>query len=333
MPCKKLFASLLFLGLLSSCALKSPSTGLTKYQQAVSYYEAKKYYKASPLFKEALPLLRGKKEESSIHFYQAYCLFHKRNYVESSDHFKYFRETFVRDPRQEEALYMQAHALYKTSPYVELDQALTQEAVSVLQSYLDHYPAGTYENQASAQLAELTHKLASKAFSIAKLYHQLGRYRAAVITFGRFQQEFPTSSYSEEAAYLKVDAQYRYFQEVQQAYEKAQSRLSVACHKEKPQPMVSEANKTPEVAKDALGTTQEEKKEPYSFEGHKRSYGESRYAAEQQEIERQDQLRTTIKYCQEFLDHYPDSRYAAAVGKIYAHATTVSKPVKQNPKS
>ena len=263
MLCKKLFAALCFLELFASCALQSASTGLSKYQQAVVGYEAKDYYEASRLFEEALPQLRGKSEEASAHFYHAYCSFHQKKYVQSSDRFKYFLETFLRDPRTEEALYMQGHTLYLESPYVQLDQAFTKEATHVLHSYLHRYPEGTHADKARAQLEELDNKLALKDFNIAKLYHQLAHYQAAVWTLGAFQEAFPNSPYNEEAAYLKAEAQYHCFTAAQ-------------------------------------------------------------------ENEKKEQLSTAIKYCQEFLDNYPDSPYARAVGAIYASLAAANEPKTPN---
>ncbi|MEM9416790.1 MAG: outer membrane protein assembly factor BamD [Bacteroidota bacterium] len=247
---KKLFSSLCFLGLLTSCAVQSPSTGLTKYQQAVARYEAKSYYKAAQLLEEALPQLRGKKEEASARFYQAYCSFHQKEYVKSSDRFKYFYETFLQDPRLEEALYMQAHTLYLQSPDVKLDQAFTQKATYIFRTYLQHYPKGAYAEKAKAQLEVLKNKLALKDFSSAQLYYRLAHYQAAVVALENFQQDFPHSSHNEKAAYLKAEAQYHCFRAAQE--NKAKEQLSKA-----------------------------------------------------------------IKYCQEFLDNYPNSPYARTVGEIY----------------
>ena len=203
--------------LLSACVLHQPATGITKYQQALSYYEAKSYAKATQLLEEVLPTLRGKKEEATAYFYQAYCSFHQKKYVQAAERFSYFYEVFFRDPRKEEALYMQGHALYLDSPYVNLSQKSTQKAVHVLRAYLGKYPHGVYMDKASAQLSVLMGKLALKAFNSAKLYHQLAHYRAAVVTLENFQKDFPDSSYHEEAAYLKVDAQYCYCKEVEKA--------------------------------------------------------------------------------------------------------------------
>ncbi len=255
---KNFCASLLVLGLLSSCALHSTSTGLTKYQQAITRYEAKDYSEAFRLFEETLPLLRGKEEEASAVFYQAYCSFHRKNYIQSSDRFKYFRETFLGDLRVEEAIYMQGHALYLNSPDVKLDQALTQEAAYVFRSYLSDYPRGTYVDKASVQLEVLNNKLALKDFNNAKFYYQLAHYRAAVVALRNFQKDFPTSSYNEEAAYLKADAQYRYFKKTQGIDQKEQSNIA-------------------------------------------------------------------IKYCQEFLDCYPDSQYTLAVEAMYESLPSVNK--------
>ena len=318
MLCQKLLTSLFVLGLLASCALQSASTGLSQYQQAVACYEAKDYYEAARLFEEALPQLRGKSEEASAHFYHAYCSFHQKKYVQSSDRFKYLLETFLRDPRVEEALYMQGHTLYLESPYGQLDQAFTQEATHVLRSYLHRYPEGTYADKARAQLEELNNKLARKAFNSAKLYYQLAHYRATVVTLANFQKDFPSAPYNEEAAYLKAEAQYKYFQEVQQAYDKARAHLKVVYYREDPPCM----DKPP-----LLEQGEHEKEGPYIFHGHKPCPGNVRYEEEQQELERKDQLRTTLKYCQEFLDNYPDSPYARAVGAIYASLAATNEPV------
>jgi outer membrane protein assembly factor BamD len=255
---RNLCTSLLVLGLLSSCALQSTSTGLTKYRQAVACYEARDYYEALRLFEETLPLLRGKKEEVSACFYQAYCSFYQKKYIQSSDRFKYFRETFLGDLRVEEAMYMQGHALHLSSPDVKLDQALTQEAAHLLRGYLSYYPGGAYVDEASVQIGVLDNKLALKDFNNAKFYYQLSHYRAAVVTLGNFQKDFPASSYNEEASYLKADAQYRYLKKIEGTDQKEQSNIA-------------------------------------------------------------------IKYCQEFLDNYPDSQYILAVEEIYGNLSSVNK--------
>lgn len=252
--------------LLASCALRRSTKGLTDYEQGIVHYEAKDYHEAAQLFEKALPALRGKKEEAFVHFCKAYCSFYQKKYVRSADRFKYFHEMFPRDPRAEEALYMQGRALYLESPDVVLDQSITEEAIYALRNYVERYPEGTYSDQVTVYLKELDSKLALKAFNNAKLYHQLDRYAAAVVALDYFQEDFPDTPHSQEAAYLKAEAQHR-------------------C----PEP--------------------------------------------KDEATQRAQWMTTIKYCQEFLDAYPDSKYASAIGKIYeeslARIDKLVQPLKQ----
>lgn len=224
---RKLFFALSFLGLLTSCVAQSASnTGLTKYQQAMVQYEAQQYYAAAQLLEEALPQLRGKSDEASAHFYWAYCRFYQKKYVQSTGRFKYFRKNFLRDPRLEEALYMQAHALSYESLEERLDQNFTKEAVYLFHKYLQEYPSGAYANEARTQWEELNDKLALKDFNGAVFYHQMAYYQAAVVALKNFQNDFPLSSHNEKIAYLKADAQYCYSQEVPEA--EKQEALSTA---------------------------------------------------------------------------------------------------------
>jgi outer membrane protein assembly factor BamD len=227
MSLRNIFASLLVSLCLSSCALHSASTGLTDYQAAMLRYEAKAYYEALRLFEAALPFLRGKKEEASVHFCWAYCKFHQGKYIQGADRFKYFSETFLGDSRIEEAVYMRGYALCLESPDVRLDQTVTQEATHALLEYLDRYPEGKYAEQAGSQLEVLNKNLALKYLNSAKLYHQLTHYRAAVITLNNFKRDCPGSVYDEEAAYVKADAQYRLFKK-KEDNQKEQLRIAIA---------------------------------------------------------------------------------------------------------
>ena len=312
---KHTFAWLFTLSILSSCALHNASPGLTQYQQAMLCYESGDYNEALRFFEEAIPLLRGKQEESSAYFCKAYCDFHQKRYGQSADVFKFFYKTFSRDRRVEEAMYMRGHVLYLASPDVRLDKVLTQEAAYVLCNYLKLYPEGVYVDEARTQLGELDNKLALKAFNSAKLYHQLLHYRAAVVTLENFQKDFPNSSYHEEAAYLKVDAQYRYFKEVEKICKYAK-KYTVTGHR----------GSTPsdyrfDVLQDA------DKKNVGTLEKNKNVLQDGSLELEEvPEVDAKEQLSIAIRYCQDFIDSYPGSHYALAVGKIYKSLLLANKP-------
>jgi outer membrane protein assembly factor BamD len=231
---QKLLGVILIGFISSSCVSRTQSSNnyLVKYQAAEARYAAKDYYKALQLFREALPLLRGKKEIVQAHFHQAYAYFYQKDYQLSARCFKRFYRTYPRVPQAEEALYMQGYALYLTVPDIELDQTNTDEAIKVLSNYLAKYPAGTYRVEALQHLGVLKDKLGHKAFVNAHLYYQLSSYQAAVVALTNFQQNFPYSLYKEKAAYIQVKAQYKLAKESKKEERENNLRFAIiACHK------------------------------------------------------------------------------------------------------
>lgn len=246
------FLKILFLLLaLASCAVRSGSKNyLAKYQEAIACYEAKKYYEAIELFKEVMPLMKGKKEMISAQFYQAYALFYEKAYKASAHSFEEFYQTYPRVAQAEEALYMQGYALYLNIPDIRLDQTETEQAYEVLRSYLMKYPTGTYHEQAKQYSDILEGKLAQKEFNAAELYYKLGYYQSAVVALNNFLANYSDSIYAEKALYLRVYAQYNFA----------------------------------------------EKSDPK---------------------EKLDNLLLVIEYYYDFLDRYPDSKYAKELEKVY----------------
>lgn len=185
-----------------------PKDAHAQYERAVAYYEKQKYRYALELLDKVIPALKGTQEEASAIFYQAYSFFHQKKYLLSASRFKHFRSTFTRDPRAEEAMYMQGRAMFAATLDLKLDQTKTYRALSVLEEYLQEYPEGNYCHQAAENHQILTNKLAQKEFMIAKLYYDLGHYRAADVTLQNLLDQYPRAVFSEQeqAAYLQVMA-------------------------------------------------------------------------------------------------------------------------------
>lgn len=201
---------------------KSPDWRL-KYDAAVAYYEegeqrrldgkrnaGRRYYKASILFEEILPIIRGTKEAELGNFYFAYSYFHQGQYILSSHHFSEFIRTFGRSQYVQEAEYMQAYSLYLQSPEYNLDQTATHEAVNALQTYIEKYPASEQLATVDSLIGDLQVKLETKAYNNAKLYHQIKRYKAALVVFDNFHKDFPDSDYNEEIKFLGIETRYDY---------------------------------------------------------------------------------------------------------------------------
>jgi outer membrane protein assembly factor BamD len=203
---------MLFLG---SCAgefrkIQKSTDWRVKFNAAMDYYEKEEYYKASILFEEVLPIMLGTPEAERAQFHFAYSHYYQGNRLLSAHYFKSFFDTYRRSSLAEEALFMHAFSLYRESPKFNLDQTSTVEAINAMQSFLNIFPYSEYRDQANGIIDEMQAKLEMKAYDKAKQYYRLQNLHAAVVAFDHFQKSFPDSEMVEEAAYLKVDAQYRF---------------------------------------------------------------------------------------------------------------------------
>ena len=184
-----------------------------KYQAALEYYEKEEYYRASQLLDQVVPLLAGSENAEQALFTQAQSHYMQGNYILSDAYFRNFYTTYPRSPLAEQAMYMQAMSLYEQSPSYQEDQTPTLTAIMAFEEFVSRYPNSENVPQANRTIEELYIKLDKKEFNQARLYYQLRYWRSAVVAFNNFQREHASSPYSEEAAFLKLDSQYRFAQE------------------------------------------------------------------------------------------------------------------------
>jgi outer membrane protein assembly factor BamD len=180
-----------------------------KYEGGLNYYAKKDYYRASVLFEQILPIVRGLPEGEKVQFYLAYCQFYQRLYLLASEQFRTFYETYGRSTLAEEARYMYAFALYKSSPNPNLDQTSSVEAMAAMQEFINRYPTSKFIDQATEIIYTTQDKLEKKGFENARQYYKMRMYKAAIIALNNFKNNFPDSKYIEEAAYLVVDAEFK----------------------------------------------------------------------------------------------------------------------------
>ena len=181
-----------------------------KYEAAFEYYEREDYYRAILLFEEIMPVIRAMKEGEQAQFYYAYCHYYQKSYLLSSHYFKTFAQTYSRSQYAEEAHYMAALSLFNQSPFYNLDQSSTVEAVDALQAHVNRYPNSAYYAQATAMIDALQYKLEQKNYALSKQFFRLRRYEAAVTAIDNFNKDFPDSDLNEELNYIKVLAQHNY---------------------------------------------------------------------------------------------------------------------------
>ncbi|WP_324671854.1 outer membrane protein assembly factor BamD [Hymenobacter sp. GOD-10R] len=206
------FLLLLSTLVLGSCSgyqklLKSSDVN-AKYEAAIKYYESGDYFKSGTLLEELIPVLKGRPEAEKAQFYFANTNYKQRNYTLAAYYFKSFYDTYPNSQYTEEATLLHAKSLFRDSPNYELDQTNTYSAIESIQEFVTRYPESKYKQEADNMTQELQKKLENKAFQSAELYYNVRYYQSAVVALTSFQQQYPASSYNEQAAFLKLSAQY-----------------------------------------------------------------------------------------------------------------------------
>lgn len=184
-----------------------------KYEAAIKYYDKGDFFRSGTLLEELIPLLKGRPEAEKAQFYFANTNYKQRNYVLSAYYFKQFIDTYPNSPLAEEAAFLRAKSLYRDSPSYELDQTNTITAVETIQDFLNTYPSSQFKTEAESMSQELQKKLENKAFQSAKLYYALRYNQAAATSLGNFTTQYPGSVYSEEADFIRLEAQYAWAKE------------------------------------------------------------------------------------------------------------------------
>jgi outer membrane protein assembly factor BamD len=184
-----------------------------KYEAAIKYYDKGDFFRSGTLLEELIPLLKGRPEAEKAQFYFANTNYKQRNYVLSAYYFKQFIDTYPNSPLAEEASFLRAKSLYRDSPSYELDQTNTITAVETIQDFLNTYPSSQFKAEAESMSQELQKKLENKAFQSAKLYYALRYNQAAATALGNFTTQYPGSVYSEQADFIRLEAQYAWAKE------------------------------------------------------------------------------------------------------------------------
>lgn len=209
---KYLIGIFAFAIILGSCGgyeklLKSSDYQL-KYTKAFEYYEKEDYVRAATLLEQIANVYRGTVKADTLQFYRAMSYYHQRDYMMASHYFQELYTTFPNSNYAEEAAYMTGYCYYMLSPRPSLDQEYTQKAINTFTLFAMNFPESERLSQAQALIKELEDKIVEKSYLNARLYFDLGYYKAALIALRNSLSEFPNTSYREQLVYLILRASY-----------------------------------------------------------------------------------------------------------------------------
>jgi len=204
----------LIVALFSACTgyekvLKSDDVNL-KLAKANEYFDKKQYTKANTLYEGLLPVMRGTKNFEPLYFRYAYSSYYLKDYLSASYHFKNFTDYFPGSKDAEEAEYMHAVSLYKMAPKSSLEQTNTVKAMEAIQSYINTHPESKRLTEANKLMDEMRLKLEAKEASAARLYYNIGQYKAASIAYRAVMQNYPESANSDFYQFMIIRSLYNY---------------------------------------------------------------------------------------------------------------------------
>jgi outer membrane protein assembly factor BamD len=181
-----------------------------KLRMAEQYFVKKKYLYAQQLYEDVMPYYRGQPEFEDIYYKYAYSAYYQKDYLNAEQLFKTFLEIYPNSSRSEEVEFMRAYAYYRQSPKPELDQTNTLKAIGMMQTFINTHPGSARNKEATAIIDELRAKLEVKDYNSAKLYFDLGQFRAAAVSFASLLENFPDSQKADEYKLMSIRSYYQF---------------------------------------------------------------------------------------------------------------------------
>ena len=189
--------------------LKNPDPAY-KLRIAEQYFVKKKYSKAQTVYEDVMPYYKTGKEFEDIYFKYAYCAYYMGDYLNAENLFKSYLEIFPNSAKAEEVDYMRAYSYYKQSPKAELDQTNTVRAMGMMQTFINTHPGSARNKEATEIIDVCRRKLETKDYQSAKLYYDLGQFRAAGVAFTTLLNGYPESLKADEYKLMVIKSYYRF---------------------------------------------------------------------------------------------------------------------------
>ncbi len=181
-----------------------------KLTKADEYYAKGKYRYAEELYMELFPVFKGTPKFEELYYKYAYCSYNQKHYADAENLFKGYLGVFPNSPKAEEIAYMQAFTFFKQSPKAELEQTNTSKAIGMMQNFIITYPNSERVAEATEIIAQGRIKLEKKEFNAAILYYNLGKFRAAGLSFSDLINTYPESSKGDYYLLMGIKSYFEY---------------------------------------------------------------------------------------------------------------------------
>lgn len=223
------------------------------YKKALSLYQAEEYADAATAFETVVSVGRGTDYAESGQFYLAESYFNDGRYLLAANSYERFTTLYPQSPKRQTAAFKEALSYYNLSPRYRIDQEYTREAIEKFRLFISRYPDSEEADQAAQYLTDMRSKLAKKHYYAAEMYMRTDQYQAAIIYYDLVINDFPETSWAEQAlvdeiaayneyASLSVrDKQYERYQKAVESYEKYLQLFPNGPHREQAEELVDDA--------------------------------------------------------------------------------------------
>ncbi|OLY93628.1 Beta-barrel assembly machine subunit BamD [Cnuella takakiae] len=180
-----------------------------KLRMAEQYYAKQKYLFAQQLYEDVLPYYKGRPEFEDIYYKYAFTAYNQKDYLNAENLFKTYLESFPNSQRAEEIEYMRAYTFYKQSAKAELDQTNTMKAMGMMQTFINTHPTSAKSKEALEIMDTLRLRLETKDFKAARLYYDIGQFRAAAVSFNSLLNAYPDTRHGDEYKLWSIKSYFR----------------------------------------------------------------------------------------------------------------------------
>ncbi|MEO0179983.1 MAG: tetratricopeptide repeat protein [candidate division WOR-3 bacterium] len=182
-----------------------------RFAEAMSLYENGQYAKAAQIFQSV-----AQSQRDGLHaytddaeYYLGMCFLMTGQFTEAKGAFEWVIKHASSGDFAPLAYIGLARAYLKEAPPVYRDQSkTTEEAISILETFLSKYPDHEKAPEAKALLSEARDRMATKAIMAIRVYENLMKYEAELHYADLCIQEFPESPLVWQAKLFKARALY-----------------------------------------------------------------------------------------------------------------------------
>lgn len=179
-----------------------------KYAEGIRYFNEKEYDKSIDLMEDVRPYYIGQKTGEIVYYYLAKAYLEINNYDISAFYFEELVKDYPKSRYIDEAMFQTAMNYYNLSPKSKRDQKYTRDAIDAFQNYIDKFPKSTRRDTVNFYIIDLEKKIEKKWLDIANVYYITKNYKAALVAYDNFLDDYVGSQFTELAQFRKIQVSY-----------------------------------------------------------------------------------------------------------------------------